>query len=172
VSCKRSCTEPVPKAREAGFGGQGIDAYPGRARLAGRDTVTVGAAVLEGRHILLATGAKPMPLGIAGEEHLATSDDFLDLETLPRRIVLVGGGYIAFEFAHIVRRAGAEVVVLEQGSRFLSPFDQDLVGWLVGKSRKLGIELYAATYDAAIEREGNRTEERRLGQECVSSYNS
>src|SRR3546814_18556484 len=77
-----------------------------------------------------------MPLGIAGEEHLATSDDFLDLETLPRRIVLVGGGYIAFEFAHIVRRAGAEVVVLEQGSRFLSPFDQDLVGWLVGKSRK------------------------------------
>src|SRR3546814_14189678 len=96
-----------------------------------------------------------MPLGIAGEEQLATSDDFLDLETLPRRIVLVGGGYIAFEFAYIVRRAGAEVVVLEQGSRFLSPFDQDLVGWLVGNSRKLGIELDAETSVAAIEREGN-----------------
>src|SRR3546814_3999484 len=137
MSFKRSFTEPVPKAREAGFAEQGIDAYHGRARLAGRDTVTVGEAVLEGRHILLATGAKPMPPGIAGEEHLATSDDFLDLETLPRRIVLVRGGYHAFEFAHIVRRAGAAVVVLEQGSRFLSPFDPDLFGWLVGEAAKL-----------------------------------
>src|SRR3546814_1664726 len=53
---------------------------------------------LKARYILLAAGAAPMKLGIAGEEHLATSDGFLELDTLPRRIVLVGGGYIAFEF--------------------------------------------------------------------------
>src|SRR3546814_15190563 len=96
MSFKRSFTEPVPKAREAGFAEQGIDAYHGRARLAGRDTVTVGAAVLEGRHILLATGAKPMPLGIAGDEHLETRDDFIDRGTQPQPRTTVGRVFTSF----------------------------------------------------------------------------
>src|SRR3546814_4210544 len=111
--------EPVPESREASCAEVGIAGYHGRARLAGRDTVAVGDDVLEARYILLAAGAAPMKLGIAGEEHLATSDGFLELDTLPRRIVLVGDGYIAFAFAHIARRAGAEGTILEQGPRFL-----------------------------------------------------
>jgi glutathione reductase (NADPH) len=107
MAFKRSFTDPVPDAKEASFAEQGIAAYHGHARLTGRNTIAVGDDLLEGRHILLAAGARPMTLGIAGEEHLATSDDFLALDELPRRIVLVGGGYIAFEFAHIARRAGA-----------------------------------------------------------------
>src|SRR3546814_14514370 len=58
MSFKRSFTEPVPKAREAGFAEQGIDAYHGRARLARRDQGPLGTAVLEGRHLLLPTHAK------------------------------------------------------------------------------------------------------------------
>jgi glutathione reductase (NADPH) len=69
-------------------------------------------------------------LGIPGEQYLATSEDFLALEQLPRRLVLVGGGYIAAEFSHIAARAGAHLTVLERGERLLKNFDPDLVGWL------------------------------------------
>src|SRR5690606_9951784 len=93
---KRSFTDPVPEARESAFREQGIECYHGRARLAGRNAVAVDEEHLEGRYLLLASGAKPMPLGIGGEEHLVTSDEFMELDELPRRIVLVGGGYIAF----------------------------------------------------------------------------
>jgi glutathione reductase (NADPH) len=167
---KRSFTDPVPDAKEASFAEQGISAYHGHARLTGRNTVAVGDDLLEGRHILLAAGARPMTLGIAGEEHLATSDDFLALDELPRRIVLVGGGYIAFEFAHIARRAGAEVTILEQGPRFLGPFDQDLVGWLVEKSRKLGIELYTETGVEAIEPDGDGFHVRSSGNGNATGF--
>lgn len=103
---------------------------------------------------LIASGAEPMKLGIAGEEHLITHEEFLELETLPRRIILVGGGFIAFEFAHTARRAGAEVTVLEQASRVLGPFDPDLVGWLVEKSRDLGIDVRTGTAVETIDRDG------------------
>ena len=170
MAFKRSFTEPVPQAREASFREQGIDCYHGHARLAGRSAVAIGAQTLEGRHILLASGAKPMPLDIAGEEHLASSEDFMELDELPRRIVLVGGGYIAFEFAHLARRAGAEVTVLEQGSRFLAPFDQDLVGWLTDKSRKLGIELHADTAVEAVEPDGEGFRVRASGNGNATSF--
>ncbi|HMA14303.1 MAG TPA: NAD(P)/FAD-dependent oxidoreductase [Kiloniellaceae bacterium] len=155
MAFKRGFTEPVPAQREESFAEQGIACHHGRARLVGATAVAVGDTPLEGRFLLLANGAKPMPLGIAGEEHLATSDDFLDLDALPRRVVLVGGGYIAFEFAHIARHGGAEVTVLEQGSRFLSPFDQDLVGWLVEDAHRLGIALHSDTAVEAVERAGD-----------------
>ena len=60
-------------------------------------------------------------------EPIVTSDDFLELEALPRRITFVGGGYISFEFAHVAARAGADVTLLEMEARPLPPFDPDLV---------------------------------------------
>jgi glutathione reductase (NADPH) len=152
IAFKRSFTAPVPQQREEAFAKNGIDAFHGRARFRGPRTVEIEGEILEGRFILIATGAVPMPLGIAGEEHLATSTDFLELDRLPRRLVLVGGGYIAAEFSHIAARAGAEVTVLEQMDRVLPQFDPDLVGRLVAKSRSLGIELRLSTRVEAIER--------------------
>lgn len=148
MAFKRSFTEPVPESKENSFAEKGIDSFHGWARFTGPTTMAVGDEPLEGRHVLIAAGAEPMTLGIAGEEHLITSDAFLELERLPGRLVLVGGGYIAFEFAHIARRAGAAVTILEQAPRVLGPFDQDLVGWLVEKSRNLGIDVRT---DAAVE---------------------
>jgi glutathione reductase (NADPH) len=76
---------------------QGIDAFHGLARFTGPDAVAVAGQELKARHILIATGARPVPLRIPGTEHIITSDRFLELESLPRRIVLIGGGYIAAE---------------------------------------------------------------------------
>lgn len=111
-----------------------------------------GATTLQGRCILIATGAAPVSLGIAGEELLTTSDRFLELERLPRRIALVGGGYIAAEFAHIAARAGAKVTILQQGERILPQFDGDLVRLLQSKSSALGIEIRIGAKVEAIEK--------------------
>ncbi|HZT50492.1 MAG TPA: NAD(P)/FAD-dependent oxidoreductase [Stellaceae bacterium] len=151
---KRGFTAPVPRQREAGFAASGIDAIPGRARFRDRATLEVDGRLLQSRFFLLAAGAAPMRLGIDGEELLADSTDFLDLATLPRRIVLVGGGYIAAEFSHIAARAGAAVTVVERGTRWLTQFDPELAARLAAKTEALGITIRLGTRVEAVTRSG------------------
>ncbi len=141
MAYKRTFTEPVPEMMERGFKEQGIDSYHGRARFTGRNSVCVGEEVFEARYILIASGAVPAHLGIEGEEHLITSTEFLELESLPHRIAFIGGGYIAAEFSHIAARAGAQVTVLQRGPRMLPAFDATLVDWLTEKTREIGIDV-------------------------------
>ena len=155
IKFKRTFTEPVPAMREKNFAKNGIDAYHGRARFRGPRSVEVSGEVLEGRFILIATGAVPMHLGIPGEEHLTTSTGFLELDQLPKKIVLLGGGFIAAEFAHIAARAGAQVTVLEQADHMLMPFDPDLVELLMKKFREVGIDVRLKTRVTAIEKTGS-----------------
>ena len=143
MAFKRSFTDAVPRNREADFARAGIDAFHGRCRFTSPNSVAVDgvAEELKARFILIATGARPDTLNIAGESLLITSERFLELETLPGHLVLVGGGYIAAEFSHIAARAGAEVTVLQRHERILPAFDADLVGWLMEKFAELGIEI-------------------------------
>ncbi|HEV8553693.1 MAG TPA: NAD(P)/FAD-dependent oxidoreductase [Casimicrobiaceae bacterium] len=152
IKFKRSFTEPVPAMKEQNFAKAGIDAYHGRAKFCGPSSIEVGGEVLDGRFILIASGAVPMHLGVPGEEHLVTSTDFLELGQLPKKIVLLGGGFIAAEFAHIAARAGAQVTVLEQADRMLTPFDPDLVAWLMDKFREIGIDVRLNTRVTGIEK--------------------
>jgi glutathione reductase (NADPH) len=92
-----------------------------------------------------------MPLTFPGSDRLTTSDQFLDLERLPSRIVFVGGGYVSFEFAHIAARAGARVTILHRGARPLEAFDPDLVAMLVKRTRDLGITVELDTEVRGIE---------------------
>jgi glutathione reductase (NADPH) len=153
---KRTFTDPVPKSREEGFAAAGIQPFHGRARFAGPNTLSVGADVLEGRHIVVASGARPAPLGIPGEELIAYSEGFLEMETLPRSIVFVGGGYIAFEFAHLASCAGVLTRILHRGKRPLELFDADLVARLMEHTRSLGIDVQLETPVEAIEGEPGR----------------
>ncbi len=155
IRFKRTFTDPVPEQNEQSFKQAGIITRHGRAHFIDRTSVRVGEETLVGRHVVIATGACHATLGIPGEEHLTTSTQFLDLEELPRRIVFVGGGYIAFEFAHIAARVGAEVQVLHRGSRPLEKFDPDLVSLLMQASRELGIEVHVNRAVVAIERQGD-----------------
>ena len=149
---KRSFTEPVPKRREEGFAKAGIAAFHGRARFAGPTIVQVGKETLEGRYVVIATGEAPVDLKIPGAEHLTTSDQFLELNELPRRILFIGGGYIAFEFAHVAARVGSQVTVLHSRPRPLAHFDPDLVDQLVEQTRELGIEVHLGTEAIGIEK--------------------
>src|SRR5260370_19314468 len=98
---QRSVPEPVPKDSEEGFAKAGIATFHGRARFVGRSTVQVGEEVLEGRYVVITTGQRPADLRIPGEENLTTRDQFLDIDELPKRIVFVGGRYIAFESSYV-----------------------------------------------------------------------
>jgi glutathione reductase (NADPH) len=149
---KRSFTEPVTKRREDDFAKAGIAAFHGLARFAGPTTVQVGEETLEGRYVVIAAGAVPADLGIPGAEHLTTSDQFLELDELPRRLLFIGGGYIAFEFAHVAALAGSQVTVLHRGPRPLALFDPDLVDRLVERTRELGIDLHLETEATGIEK--------------------
>ncbi len=152
IAFKRTFTDPVPKNREQSFAERGIDAFHGAARFTGTDTVEVNGQALKGRHILIASGARPAALGIPGEQHLTTSDEFMELTRLPERIVMVGGGYIAAEFSHIAARAGAKVTVLQRGERMLPHFDPDLVAWLMEKFKEIGVDVRTRNAVKAIER--------------------
>ena len=122
MAFKRGFTDPVPQKHQERYSERGIDTFHGRARLTGRNSLEVGEETLEFSNLLIAAGAEPRKLGIPGEEHLVTNEGFLELGDMPKRIVLVGGGYIAAEFSHIAARAGAEVVILQRGERLLPQF--------------------------------------------------
>jgi glutathione reductase (NADPH) len=149
---KRSFTDPVPEAREEAFAEAGIEALRGSARFVRPDAIAVDGQTLTARHIVIATGAKPAPLPIPGLEYLTTSDEFLELDSLPDRLLMLGGGYISFEFAHIAARAGSEVTVLHKGKTPLKGFDADLVARLVEHSRRCGIRVELGEEVKRIER--------------------
>lgn len=149
MAFKRSFTDPVPERERKSYAEQGIEAIEGLARFTAPDRISVAGRTVTARHVLLANGAAPVPLRIQGEELVAHSDDFLNLDTLPARILFIGGGYIAAELSQLAARAGAKVTVVQRGPTLLPRFDRDLVGWLMESFSALGIDV--AT-DAAVDR--------------------
>jgi glutathione reductase (NADPH) len=149
---KRSFTEPVPQRREEEFAKAGLTAIHGRARFVGPSSIQAGDDVLEGGYVVIATGQRPAVLKIPGSEHLTTSDQFMELDELPKRILFVGGGYIAFEFAHVAAYVGSQVTIVHRGVRPLSHFDPDLVDQIVERTRELGVDVQLQTQAEAIER--------------------
>jgi glutathione reductase (NADPH) len=154
MAFKRTFTDPVPDKMEHRYADKGIDTYHGKAKFTGKNSVEVNGQALDAKYILLASGAEAVKLGIPGEEHMIDNEKFLALETLPQRIALVGGGYIAAEFSHVAARAGAQVTILQHGKRMLKQFDAELVGWLMESFHSLGIDVRTSTTVEAIERTG------------------
>lgn len=152
---KRTFTGPVPDKQQKSYDVSGIDTYHAAARFVSPTKIEVDGNRLEAKHILIATGARPVPLGFPGEEHLVTNEEFLEMDELPSRIVLVGGGYIAAEFSHIAARAGAKVTVLQRGERMLMQFDADLVGWLMESFHRVGIDVQTKHVVEAVEKKGS-----------------
>ncbi len=153
---KRTFTDPVPTNIEKSLNGSGIATYHGDAHFVGTNSLRVDGEALTAKYIAIATGAKPRELGIPGAEYVATSADFLELESLPQRIVFIGGGYISFEFAHIAARAGAKVTILHRGERPLEAFDTDLVKVLVAATESIGIDVRLQAEVSAIKKENDQ----------------
>jgi glutathione reductase (NADPH) len=138
---KRSLVDPTPARVEQAWAKAGIEQFHGRTRFVGPTTLAIGDDTLTGRRVLIAAGAVPAALDFPGADRLTTSEQFLNLDRMPPRIVFVGGGYISFEFAHVAARAGAQATILHRGPRPLPGFDPDLVDALVTRTRALGIRV-------------------------------
>ena len=152
MAFKREFTDPVPEKQERSYADRGVAAFHGLASFLDPETIGVGDLRLQARNILIATGASPVPLDVPGEELVITSDDFLELTELPRRVVFIGGGYIAAEFSHLAARAGATVTILQRGSRLLPQFDPDIVEWLMPSFATLGITVKTGVIVSAVTR--------------------
>jgi glutathione reductase (NADPH) len=137
----------------------GVELLRGWATLC--DPHTVQVATAEGprrwraRHILIATGGTPSVPHFPGREHVLTSDSMFDLEPFPRRLVVVGGGYIACEFASIFQGLGAQVTQLYRGEQVLRGFDDDVRNFLAQEVRRHGVDLRLRSDVAAIARDGD-----------------
>ena len=130
----------------------GVRLFEGRAVLVDPHTVEIAGQRITAANILIATGAHPVMPAIPGIEHAITSNEALDLPRLPRRIVIVGGGYIAVEFAGIFHGLGAEVTLVIRGEELLTGFDDDLRVGLAQELRRRGLEIRARTQVTRIEK--------------------
>lgn len=132
----------------------GVTVHKGHARFIDANTVEVNGEKIRAKNFLIATGGVPTALDgmIEGGEHAITSDDAFYLKELPKRVVILGGGYIATEFAHIFHGLGAEVTLIYRGDLFLRGFDDDVRLHLADEMRKHGTHLKFKDNIARIEK--------------------
>jgi glutathione reductase (NADPH) len=119
----------------------GVKMFDARARIAGPHLVEVNGSTVSAKIILIATGAMPVRPEVPGAELMITSNEALQCREAPKRIVVVGGGYIACEFAGIFNGVGASVIQLHRGDQILRGFDGDLRNHLASEMKKKGIDL-------------------------------
>jgi glutathione reductase (NADPH) len=151
MAFKKTFTDSIPEKTEKKFADLGIQSFRGAATFLSSNTLCVGDDELQAGNIVIASGARPHPLDIPGEDLLIDSTGFLELMQLPNEIVMVGGGYIAFEFAHIAARAGSKVTIIHKGKRPLEGFDADVVELLVKAMEGIGIRILLNASVTAVE---------------------
>lgn len=136
------------------FENVGAKTFDGRATLKDAHTVLIGDKAVTADKILIATGGHPVKPAIPGAELMITSNEAFHLKQQPKRIVIVGGGYIALEFAGIFNGFGSAVTVLYRGEQILRGFDEDIRSHLAGELVKSGIDLRCRTDLTKIEKKG------------------
>ena len=132
--------------------GSGVTTLRSRATLRGSNEVEVDGRVYRAKHVLVATGGRPVVPVLPGHELAVTSNEVFDLPEFPRRLVVIGGGYIASEFASIFAGLGSQVTQLYRGEQILRGFDDDIRHFVAAEMRKKGVVLRTQTQVTQIER--------------------
>ena len=140
IQRKQGLIDFIPDAMERAARNR-ADVYTGQGRFHTANSILVGEGLLQADKIVVATGSRPRSLTFPGAELLITSDELLELPSVPNTIVMVGGGVIALEFGHILARAGAEVIILEAMPTLLPRMDQEAVLELMLATQNLGIRV-------------------------------
>ena len=129
-----------------------VELVEGKGIVADAHTIEVDGKALTAERILVATGSKPTLPKIPGIEHAITSNEALDLMQMPRRVVIVGGGYIAVEFAGIFAALGVEVTIVIRAANLLRGFDEDICQSLAKAMEAKGITICRETVVRSIEK--------------------
>jgi glutathione reductase (NADPH) len=140
----------------------GVRLIEGRARMLDPNTVEVAGSAYTATHILVATGGWPTLPAIPGIEHCITSNEALELRELPRRVLVVGGGYVAAEFTGIFHGVGASVTLAYRGEQILRGFDLDVRQHLHQELVRRDIDVRLACEVTGVERRPDGALEARL----------
>jgi glutathione reductase (NADPH) len=134
----------------------GVETFDARAVVVDPHTVELSDGTRKtARHILLATGGRPVLPDLPGIEHALTSNDIFLLETLPKSIMIVGGGYIASEFAGIMNGLGVATTQLYRGDQILRGFDNEARAHVANAMRGRGVDLRVGVNVVSIKRDGD-----------------
>ncbi|VWD26262.1 glutathione reductase [Burkholderia contaminans] len=148
----------------------GVEMHAGRATLVDAHTVAIGDRTIRARHITIATGSRPSLPARPGIEHAITSREALSLAACPKRIAVVGGGYIAVEFAGIFNGFGSHVDLFYRGEKILRGFDDDVRQFLTDEMTKQGVTIHARSVVESIERADDGTLSVRAGDARHGPY--
>jgi glutathione reductase (NADPH) len=152
IDREKAMVAPISDSLAGSMEKRGVHLVRAHGHFVTPNAVRAGGQIYEAEHIVIATGSRPRPLAIPGAGLMITSDEVLNERTQPRDVVFVGGGVIAFEFAHVYARAGTKVTILQAGGRFLARHDADAVDRIVEETRRLGIDARGSVAVKAIER--------------------
>lgn len=154
AAAKAAETERLEAVYRKMLQASGVELIEGFARLDGPLRVKVGDRVLTARHVLIATGASAVRDSLPGIEACATSDELLDLQHVPEACAVIGGGYIAVEFAGMLARLGSEVALYYRDRLPLRGFDEMLRGAAAAELQAAGVELHPGGVPTRIARSG------------------
>lgn len=155
IAREKNMIGDLPGRFESLMAKRGVTLFREPGRFTGPNRITTGGNVLNAKHIVIATGSTHRSLPIPGAALMITSDDVLSETEQPKRVVFIGGGVIAFEFAHVYARAGTDVTILEAAPLFLSRFEQDAVNAVVDETKRIGVTALADVSVERIERAGD-----------------
>lgn len=150
----------------------GVAMHAGRATLVDAHTVAIGERTVRARHIAIATGSRPSLPPRPGIEHAITSREALSLPACPKRIAVVGGGYIAVEFAGIFNGFGSHVDLFYRGETILRGFDHDVRQFLTDEMTKQGVAIHARAVVESIARADDGTLSVRVGDGQHGPYDA
>lgn len=151
----------------------GVTLIEGHARITGPNEIEVNGQRHSAKHILIATGGWPQIPEIAGREHAISSNEAFFLKELPKRVLVVGGGYIAVEFAGIFHGLGAQTSLLYRGDMFLRGFDGAVRKHLHEELTKRGMDIQFNADIARIDKQADGSlkatlkDGRELEADCI-----
>ena len=146
-----------------------VDIFSGHASLVDSNTIKIGDKLITSKNILISTGGYPFIPKITGNDHVFTSNEAFFLKSLPKKIIIVGGGYIAVEFASIFNELNVETHLIYRGSLFLRGFDNDLREQLKNEMIKKGINLKFNTEIEKISKKNNNLTIKLTSEESLNA---
>ena len=150
--------------------GNGVETFSQRAVLTGANSVRLADGTEKtAKHIMIAVGGRPTMLPVDGKEHAINSDDVFLLKEQPKRMVILGGGYIAAEFACIFNGLGTDVTLVNRSPTVLKAFDADLQAHIIEEMEKKGIRMLLGQTPERIEAEGDQRRVTLSGGEVLEA---
>ena len=135
--------------------GAGVKVIRGWATLVDAHTVKVGDKHYSAKNILISTGGTALVPAVVGHEHVVTSDNMFDLNPFPKRLLVVGAGYIACEFASIFNGLGSHVTQIHRGDKVLTGFDEDIRSFIAAEMTKTGVNFKFKTEVTSVSKKSD-----------------